>query len=90
MTSTGVMPGSQSPIVLREQLRKLEIEYARRRFDFELCWANNTKKYGPKTLKELIRMTNNKIAALKYKENHRWRTVRDIQRKVLIESGLYI
>lgn len=77
------MPGSESPIVLREQLKELEFVYARKRFEFEIQWAQKTKKYGPKTLKKLIQMTNEAINALENEEIRRWNNIDNIQTQVL-------
>ena len=83
MSTIDWMPTSQSPIVLRERLRQLEIDYARKRFEFEIQWANKTKRYGPKTLQKLIDMTNAAIEALKNEEERRWMTIKTVQREIL-------
>lgn len=50
--------------MLRKKLQKLEFEYAKKKFLFEMRWARELKRLGPKTLKDLIREVQSKIDAL--------------------------
>jgi hypothetical protein len=76
------MPGPESPIVLRQELMKLEKEYARRQFTFEMMWAAKVKRYGPKTLRKLLARARQRLDGLQHEEKKRWDEINAIHLNV--------